>query len=61
MEITKMDMMIQLIHTLDSESASSETKLGDIKFYRDNGVITADEAIDLVTAYDIRKAREVEA
>lgn len=50
-----MDRLIRLIHTLDSEEVSTASKYADIKLYRNEGVITDEEAVDLITAYNIKK------
>ena len=49
----KRDIMnvVHLIRTLESDDFSKESKLRDIKLYRDNGDITEDEAIDLSIEY----------
>ena len=50
---TRMDMIVKLIHILDDKTASDEYKLKEICYCRDQGVITDEEGVDLVTAYSI--------
>ena len=49
---TKMDYLILLIHYLDSE-ATDKQKVDEIRAYRDEDIITSEEGVDLVTAYDL--------
>ena len=51
-----MDMIVTLIHTLDNELVTAKAKFADIKLYRDKGIITDEEAVDLITAYNIHIA-----
>lgn len=50
---TKMDTIVKLIHILDDTNASDKYKLNEIVYCRDHGIITDDEAVDLVTRYSI--------
>ena len=54
--MTRMDAIVRLIHTLDNDLITTKAKFNDIKLYRDRGIITNEEAIDLITAYDIHIA-----
>ena len=47
----RMKRVIELIRILDNDGNSRETKLNGIKLYRNEGVINADEAIELVELY----------
>ena len=56
MKASRMDMIVTLIHTLDNELVTAKAKFADIKLYRDTGIITDEEAVDLITAYNIHIA-----
>lgn len=56
MKLTRMDAIVRLIHTLDNDLLTAKAKFDDIKLYRDRGIITNEEAVDLITAYDIHIA-----
>lgn len=43
--------IVHLIHILDSDDYAKATKVADIKYHRDNGNLTEDEAIDLAVEY----------
>ena len=49
---TKMDKMILLIHYLDSDATDLQ-KVNEIRLFRDDGVITDEEGVDLVLAYNL--------
>ena len=54
--MTRMDGIVKLIHTLDNDLITTKAKFDDIKLYRDRGIITNEEAVDLIIAYDIHIA-----
>lgn len=53
---TRMDMIVELIHELDNDLLSTQQKFKSVKLYRDKGVITNEEAVDLITEYNIHVA-----
>lgn len=50
---SRMDKIVKLIHVLDDKTLSDEQKLNEIVYLRDQGVITDEEGVDLVTRYSI--------
>ena len=43
--------IVYLIHILDSDDYTKTTKVANIKYHRDKGNLTEDEAIDLAAEY----------
>ena len=50
-ECTNIMRLVGLIRALEQDARSADSKVRIIKMYRDNGVITNDEAVDLVIEY----------
>ena len=50
---SRMDKIVKLIHMLDDKTFSDEQKLNEIVYLRDQGIITDEEGVDLVTEYSI--------
>jgi len=56
MEKNKMAHIVTLIHFLDA-NLDDMKRYSEIKFYRDNGRITTEEAVELILEYNVQLNR----